>query len=252
MDEHQPVVASLSVSSFMTRAVNVFASPSELYTEVAAAPPQTSSWLLPFLAGLALALIFTFSLYSNMSLREQIYDMQTQGMQKAVEQGKMTQEQFDQMKDRMESSGPLMFMLIGGGSAVVIITIIFFLVPLVLWLATKFGLKSALTYNKMLEIFGLSSLIGFLGSIVALIMMNLLNSMHGTPSGALLVMNSYDRTNFVHNLLSSINVFTIWQLGIIGIGIAKVSNKSSGTAIGIVFALWLVWVIAASALGWVR
>ena len=252
MNQEQPMVESPPVSSFMTRATNVFTSPSELFGEVASAPPQTSSWLLPYIASLLLAIVFTFALYNNAALRQQIYDMQTQGMQKAVEQGKMTQEQLDQIKDRMESSGPMMFMLIGAGSTVVILTVIFFGVTLILWLMTKFGLKFEGTYTKMLEVYGLSSLIGFFGAIVALLLMNLLNSMHATPSGSLLIMSSYDRNNFMHNLLTSLNVFTLWQVAVVGVGIAKLSNKSSGTGVGIVFGLWLVWVIVASALGWVR
>ena len=252
MDQQQPMAESPSVSSFLTRATNVFTSPTELYGEVASAPPQTSSWLLPYLASMLLAVVFTFSLYNNATLRQQIYDMQTQGMQKAVEQGKMSQERFDQMKEGMESSGPMMFMLIGGGGAVIALTCYFFGITLLLWLIMKFGLKFAGTYGKMLEVYGLASVIGLLGAIVTLLMMNFLNSMHATPSGSLLIMNSYDRNNFVHNLLASLNVFTLWQAAVAGIGVAKVSNKSNGTGMGIVFGLWLVWVIVSSALGWVR
>jgi hypothetical protein len=252
MNQEQVMVEPPSVTSFLTRVTNVFSSPTELYGEVASVPPQTSSWLLPYLASLLLAVVFTFSLYNNAALRQQIYDMQLQGMQQSVDQGKMTQEQFDRMKDGMESSGPGMFMLIGGGGAVLAITLYFFGITLLLWLVAKFGLKFAGAYGKMLEVYGLASVIGFFGAIVTLLMMNFFNTMHATPSGSLLVMNSYDKSNFVHNLLASINIFTIWQAAVIGIGIAKVSNKSSGTGMGIVFGLWLVWVIVSSALGWVR
>src|ERR1041385_37183 len=233
MDQTQPVTETPAVTSFMTRVTNVFSSPGELYTEVASAPSQTTSWLVPLLCSLILGIVFTFALYNNPVLRQQIYDVQEEGMRKAVAQGQMTQEQMDTASERMESSGPAMFMLIGGGSTVVILAISFFGASLVLWLSAKFILKFNGSYKKMLEVFGLAAMVGVLGSVITLLMMKMLNSMHATPGGALLIMDSFDRGNMGHKLLASVNIFTLWQTGIIGIGLSKLSGKSTGTTLGL-------------------
>lgn len=233
----------------MTRATNVFMSPAELYTEVASTPVQTSSWLIPFILSILITVLFTFALYNNPDLRSQIYDMQAQGMRTAVEQGRMTQEQADTVRDQMESSGPVVFILFGSVSAGFMVVIVFFGAALVLWLAAKFFMKFTGSYKKMLESFGLSSFIGLLGSIIALLMMNLLGSMLATPSGAFFIRDSFDRTNFVHGLLASMNVFTIWQVAVVGLALSKLSGKSTGMGLAIAFGLWLVWTIIASLLG---
>src|SRR5207247_596596 len=170
MDQEQPVNAeslpnSPSVSSLLSRATDVFAAPGDLYSEVADAPVQRSSWLVPYALSMILAILITFSFYNNASLRQQIFDMQEQGMKKAVAEGKMTQEQYDTMSERMESSGPVMFMLIGGGSAVVIFTVVFFGATLIVWLVARFALKFTGSYGKMLEVYGLATIIGLLGAI---------------------------------------------------------------------------------------
>ena len=253
MDEQQSIPGGIpSVSSFIARSTDVFAAPGELFTEVAAAPVQTSSWLLPLALSIVLSLVFTYALYYNGNLRQQIYDMQTRGMQKAVEEGKMTQERFDQVKEGMESSGPGWFMLIGGGGAIVSILVMFFCATLVLWLAVKLAFKFTGSYKKVLEIFGLASIIGLLGSIVTLLMMNVFNSVHATPSGSLLIMESFDTDKMEHKLLASLNVFTLWQAGVLGMGIARVTGKPTGAGLGLVYGLWLAWAIAASFLGLAR
>src|SRR5437667_12710140 len=83
-DQSAVAVPASASTSFLTRATNVFASPGELYGELGSNPPQTASWLIPFIFSLILALVFTFALYNNPSLRQEIYDMQSRGMQKAV------------------------------------------------------------------------------------------------------------------------------------------------------------------------
>ena len=233
----------------MTRATNVFTSPGELFAEVAQAKTQTSSWLLPLLLSIILAIVFTFSLYNNPTLRQQIYDMQMRGMEKAVAEGKMSQDRADTIRDQMESSGPMMFMLIGGGGASIGIAIMFFGATLLLWLVVKFGMKASAGYGKMLEVFGLASLISALGSIVTLIMMNLFNTMYATPGASLLIMGSFDPTNTSHRLLASLNIFTIWQTAYIGIGMAKLSGKSTGVGMGVAFGLWVLWAVGSSVLG---
>jgi hypothetical protein len=242
--------AEITVTSFMTRATNVFASPGELFSEISSAPVQSSSWVLPFIFSICLAILFTAAIYNNPTLRQQVYDMQKQGMIKAVEKGQMTQEQMDRAAGAIESSGPVMFIVIGGVSAAFGVALAFFGVSLVLWLAAKFAMKFAGSYKKVLEIYGITTLIALLGSILALLMMNLMDSFYARPAASLFVLSGFDINNFSHNMLASLNVFTLWQTAIVGIGVAKISNKPTGTGMMVVFGLWIIWTIVSSLLGW--
>lgn len=67
--------------------------------------------------------------------------------------------------------------------------------------------------------------------------------MYASPGGALAVLNNFNPKNTTHRLLSSLNIFTIWQMVVVGIGLAKYAGKSSGTGIGVGVGLWIVWVL---------
>src|SRR6266478_1551762 len=124
MDQQESAVTP---SSFVSRAAGVFASPGDLFKEVASAPVQTSSWMIPYIITLLVGVVFTYVLSNNPSLRQQILEPQQQKMQKQLDEGKLTQEQYDKGVAMMES--PTMFMAIGGGSAIVIVTVAIFGAP---------------------------------------------------------------------------------------------------------------------------
>ncbi|HUL43972.1 MAG TPA: YIP1 family protein [Bacteroidota bacterium] len=244
MDEQQPAAASqLPVTSLMTRATNVFASPGELFTELRDSPIQTTSWLIPFIILIILGIVSTYSVYTNTTLRQQVYDRQEQQYRTAVSQGRMTQDQADQTMERMENSGAAMFVIFGSGIQIIIMSAVFFLGALIYWLAAKIILKFPGAYNKVLELFGVALWIGILGTIITLIMINLLNSLVASPGAGLLLLGSFDQTNKVHKLLAALNVFTLWQTGIIGYGLARICGKPTGTGLGISYGLWAVWTI---------
>lgn len=238
-----------SPSSFMTRAANVFSSPGTLFEEVKAFPTRNSSWIIPLLITGVFTMFLTFGIFSNPVLVQQIRETQATQMDKAVEEGKMTREQADKAAEFMGSDS-LFMMAFGVVSAAAIAAISFFVVPLMLWLAVKAAFSYQGGYGKMLEVFGLSSLIGALGILASLILITVFDSLHATPGGGLLLLDSFDRENIAHNFLSSVNVFTLWQVAVVGIGMGKISEKPMEAGMGLAFALWVVWAVLASTLGW--
>jgi hypothetical protein len=250
-EQNQPQVTSsapVEISSFGTRAVNVLTAPGDLYAEVARAPVQTSSWLVPFLVIIALIVLMLYSFTSNAVLYDQMLKPQHEEMQKQVADGKMTQQQADQAAQFMQNKG--LIFAFGAASAVLITTIFVFGAPLVYWVVIKGALKYTGNYKKVLEVYGLSMIIGIVGMLVSIIMMNMMESMYAQPSGAFFLRESYDQGNFVHNLAASLNVFSVWQVAVTGIGLSAVSGKSRGAGIGLAFGLWIIYVLIASYMGW--
>ena len=246
--ENQTIQPVPEISSFITRAANVFSAPGELYAEVSQSPVRTSSWLAPYICSIILSVLVFIALAGNQTLRQQLLEPGRQELQKQVDEGKMTQDQREQASAIMEGK---IFLVIGTAGAAFFVTAFFFAAPLVLWGIMKFGFKLPRNYKKLLEMYGLASLIGILGTIVTLLLMYQFESIHARPGGSLLVLASYDIHNVGHNLLGSLNVFTLWEVAVTGIGLAKLSGKSTGVAMATVFGIWLVWTIIASFLGWV-
>jgi len=62
--------------------------------------------------------------------------------------------------------------------------------------------------------------------LVSMIMMNMMDSMYAQPSPRSSC-GHYDAGNFGHNFLASMNIFSIWQVAVTGIGLAVVSGRKS-------------------------
>lgn len=240
-------VSTTQTSSLITRITNVFASPNELFAELSQTKPITSSWLVPLIISILMALFVIMALQLNESLKFQLKEIQSERIQELINKGKMTQEQAERATGQTGSAKT--FIIWGGLSATIMTTIIFFLISLIFWVAAKIGLKFNFNYTKMLEIYGLTTLISSLGTIVTVLMMYLFDNVRAAPSFSIFIMDKFNLSNDFHILLSQLNFFTIWQIGILGYGIAKVSNKPTSAGLILSYALWLIWVVTSSFLG---
>jgi len=246
--DQQPITAEpIELSSFMTRATNVFAAPSDLFSEMASTPAQNSSWTVPLILSVILSVLFVISMNSNPDLRQQMAEPGRQAIQEKVTSGQMTQEQADQAEQFMSSSIFVYTAIVG---AVVVTGAMMFCLPLLLWLIVGAIFKTPTTYKKMLEVYGISSMISLLGTIVTLIMMYLMNSMRAIPAPSLLIMNSYDYHNIAHRFLSSLNIFTAWQVVVLGVFVSKMTRRTAGVGIGATMGAWILLIILISLAGW--
>lgn len=243
-----PSAAPVEISSFGTRAVNVLTAPGELYAEVAVAPVQTSSWLIPFLVLVAIVVLLMYSMTNNPSLFDQMMEPQRAEMARQVASGEVSAAQAEQASQYMENKG--IIFAFGSLTVVFFTTAVVFGAPLVYWLVSKAALKFTGGYRKILEVYGLSMVIGIVGTLVALIMMNMMDSLYAQPSGAFFLRDAYEQENFGHNFLATMNVFSLWQVAVTGIGLSAVSGKGRGPGMAVAFGLWLVYAVCASFLGW--
>jgi len=235
------------VTSFMSRAATIFTSPAEVYAEIAVTPAQVTSWLIPYILSAIVSIVFVFSLYNNPELRNQMAEPGRQAIQEKVASGKMTQDQADTAEKFMNS--PL-FLITGMAGAAVMATVATFVLPLLLWLIVMLAMKATTNYQKMLEVYGISALISILGTIVTILLMQAMNSMRAIPSPSIFIMESYDYHNLAHRFLSSLNIFTAWQVIVLGIGVSRISNRSAAAGISATMAIWVLLLIAAALIGW--
>jgi hypothetical protein len=248
MDDRSPLPSAPSLGKVLP---DIFASPSEVFQSLKNTAPSTALWLLPFIVTLLIVIVSVITLFTNETLKTEMKDIQSKSIQKMVDEKKLTQEDADKAEARTESMGGMMI-AVGIIAGVIFMAAFYFGGALFLWLANKTILKSAVGYGKHLEMYGMASWIGVLGGIVTLLMMVGLGSMAATPSGALAFLGSFDPTNKLHMLFASLNIFSIWQTAVIGIGLSKLSDKKTGAGMGVAFALWIVWVALSILLGIAR
>jgi hypothetical protein len=239
--EQQPVpaAATISLGNLIT---NAFSSPADAFEGLRTSPPRASTWVLPLVLLIVFASLMSYVMFTNETLRTQFMDSKSQRLQQRVQSGQMTQEQADRALQQTEQMGGMMvaFGIIG---SVITISIFFFGAALIFWLVGKLALKAPAGYGKYLELWGTSEWIGLLGAIITLLMILGMGSMYASPSAALAVLSSFNPSDTTHRLLGSLNIFSIWQAIVLGIGLSKYAEKPLGTGIGIALGLWVIWVL---------
>jgi hypothetical protein len=248
MDDQQSLPSAPSLANTIS---DVFAAPSDVFQSLKNTAPSPMLWVAPFIAMLLISIVTITLIFTNETLKSELKETQSKAIQKMVDDGKLTQDQADKAENQAESMGGIMI-VIGIITAAIFLAAFYFGGALFLWLGNKTILNSAVGYGKHLELYGIASWIGVIGGIITVLMMVGLGSMAATPSGALALLGSFDPTNKLHMLLASLNIFSIWQTAVIGIGLSKFSDKPTSAGLGVAFALWVVWIILAILLGIAR
>lgn len=249
MEEQQLLPAAPSLG---TTFIDVFTSPSDVFQKLKGTASSPMLWVMPLIVSIVMAVLMTCIIATNESLHGQVIDQQRAALEKQVEKNKVTRENADLQMDRMEKAGSGLFIAFGSVFASLAIAAGFFIAALFLWLADKAFLKSTEGYGKHLELYGITSWISVLGGIITLLMIVGLNSLTASPSASLAILGNYEPANDFHKLLSALNIFSIWQASIVGIGLTKFSNKSMTIGMIVAFALWILWVAVSILLGIAR
>lgn len=239
MEEQAPSAPTISFTDIV---MNVFASPAEAFEGIRTSPTRASTWLIPIIILIILSSVFTWLIFTNDALKAQVVDAQRVRLEEQVRSGQITQERADQAMEGIDRAGGV-FIAFGIIGSVLMISITFFGAGLIFWLVGKVALKAPAGYGKYLELWGATQWIGVLGLVITLLLALSLNSVYASPSGALAVLAQFNPRDTVHRVLSSLNIFSLWQVVVAGIGLAKFSGKSMGTGIGYALGLWVIWVL---------
>ena len=226
-------------SSLLSRMVNVFAAPDEVFEEVKRTPKTAANWLVPAIISAVVGVVAAVVLFSQPTILRQMQEGQTRVMEKQVQDGKMTQEQADKATEAMEKIiGPMM-MVIGAVGAVAVSFGRVFWWGLVMMLIAKWFLKSQIRYLKAVEIAGLASLIITLGGVVQTLLAVFLGKM-ATVSLTLLL-KEFDFTSKLHFMLGAVNLFKLWAIVVLGAGLARLAGVSWAKATLLMLVYWVVW-----------
>jgi hypothetical protein len=234
--------------SFSEKVMNIFASPGELYENVRLTEKTTSNWLVPLVIFIVVAAIMSQLMIHNASLADQLGATIKKGFDKQVQEGKMPQERADQAYEQFAKPGSTMFTISQLGGIAIMTPIVLFVVGLVYWLIGRSAMGARVPYLKVVEVVGLTFFISAIESIVTILMMYAMDSIHATPSLGAFVTN-FDIENKMHLALSKVNVFTFWNLAVTGIGLSKLFQRDLPKVLVLVVALWILWAVATILLG---
>lgn len=236
--------------SLAARLLNVFAVPGDVFEEVKVARHSAANWLVPMLIASVVGAISAIILFSQPAIQQQLREKQAQAMEQRLEQqvqaGKLTREKADQQLAMLATMfGPTMQKVFGSVGAVFysVVRVLFW--ALVLWWLGRGWLRAPFGYLKAVEVTGLAGMIGVLGSIVTLLLQVNFSNPSASPSLALAV-GEFDEKNVSHTLLAMVNLFEVWQMGVLASGLARLAGVPFVRA---AFPLLVVWMIVMVVLG---
>ena len=220
--------------SLAARLLNVFATPSEVFNDVKTAPASTANWLLPGVLSALVAVLLAIIIFSQPAIRQQVHEQQAKAMDKQVQSGRVPREKADQALEWLEK------LTVPGAilSAVIFSLLRVIWWALVLWLLGRWFLKVQFPFIKTLEVAGLASMIIVLGTVVTVLLTVNLAKMFATPSLGLLV-TDFDATRKSHLMLGAANIFSVWLVGVMSVGLARLASVPFLRAAWFVFAYWV-------------
>ena len=229
--------------SFTDKIVSIFSSPGEVYDNVRQTPITHSTWLVPTLILAVVGALLGYVVMSNPSLSDQAKRLANEQMEmqfeKSIREGKMTAEQAEKAREQMSSFGSIATISrIAGAAFSPFITL--FAGSLVYWLLGKGVMKAAAPYWKVAEVIGLALFITVLEHIVTTVLAVTMDNVFASPSLMLLV-TGFSAQNSLHLLAAAMNIFTIWYLAVISIGLSRLFQRDLPKVLVLVFSLWLLW-----------
>jgi hypothetical protein len=246
MEQEQTTVkpAAPKETSTISKLMNIFVAPGEVFESIKAAPKKSGLWAIPCLLAIVISIIFVFVVFSDPAIQSQMREMTEKQVESRIAQQNLSPEQAEAARQQASSMmGGTMLKIFGIIGSIVYTIGTLLLVSLVLVLVSKIAFKTPVIYGKALEIVGPSLMTNFvLGSIVSMLTILAMGSIHATP-GLGLAISQFDPENKVHVLLSSVNIFTIWYLAVLSIGLGKLASVKTGKAAIWIFGIWVVWTL---------
>jgi Yip1 domain len=233
--EPPPEAPKPRTTSLMARLLNVFAVPGQVFDEIKASPVRVGNWLIPALlwavAGTAAVLV----LVSQPEIQKKLGDNIPKALDKQVEAGKLPAADAALLKKIFETAKvPL---LIGVGVVLSIAQVFWW--AFILWLFGLLFLKSRFNYVKGLEVAGLAMMLSVLGAIVTLLLCVDLEPIFSGQAPNLTV--SEAALNRRSTLIgASADVFSIWFLAVMSVGLSRLTGKPFLRAAWLVFAYWVM------------
>jgi hypothetical protein len=234
LSEVQPATPQPPTMSLMARMMNIFAAPSDVFDDIKNSPPSTANWLVPAVVLVVVGWICSGIILSQDAFRHQVSELVEKSIQKQIEKTHMPEQQADMARKMGEISWKVQ---VAVGPAILAFAIPF-IWGLFLWWVGRKVFKAHLPFMKGVEIAGLSSTIGILEAVVKTLLIFVTGNIMASTSLAMLV-KDFNPQNPTHSVIAVVNVMTFWALAIRGIGLARLTNVSTGRAIAWVFGIWI-------------
>jgi hypothetical protein len=230
--EQTPQVESVKPMSAPSGVLRILFQPREVFTSV-----QTkANWLLPFIILIVLTLVATIVLSPT---------IKTEVLNNIASNPDISEEQRAQVVEQVSGGLTLPAIMIPG---LLYEILAFFVIAAVFFFVASIMFGAEGKFVQMMSITGLALMVSVPETIVKLPMMLARQTMKVHTDLALFLPLSMEKS-FVYSLLGHIDIFSIWKVYLIGLGMAVVFKFAQKKSLTASFVVWGIYVLVASALG---
>ena len=243
-----PAVPAPAGLSEPQRIINVFVAPSKTFEDIR----RNASWWVPWLIGaifaISISVLFSKKVDLEPIVREQLASRGAAWDSLSKEQ----QEQQVAFGLKIAKITPYVFpvlSIVGG-----------LIIAAILMAVFGFAYEASVPFSRSLAIFFYAGLPGIITAILAMITLMTASDMEGRNPRNLVAtnlayfMDYHNTSKFLYGMAQSLDIITIWVIVLLGMGFKVVSGKpklTTGTAVGTVFVIYLLYRLVVSSLGWV-
>jgi hypothetical protein len=215
-----------------SKVLNVFFEPKKVFESLKIKP----TWLVPFII---VALLGMGSFYFTFPY---IMDQQ---VERIMENERIPEQQKDRIVEQLKEKAhpPLWQMALAPAGSLVALVV----VAAVLFFVFNVLLGGDSTFRRVFSVYCYSSLIAIPALIVKLPLIMTKRTIDIQTSLAVLL-SPESKGSFVHSILSSFDIFTIWQVILVSLGLGLMYKYSTQKALTTVVIIWLIWIFAKSGL----
>lgn len=235
--EQAPPAPSMSLGA---RLLNVFACPGDVFEEVKAGRPSAGNWLVPGLMLSLVGVVFALIVFSQPAIVQTLKEQQEKKMDQLVKDGKMTRSDADRAIEQIDRfTGPTMLKLFGSVAS------FFFTFGRMLWWALilmllgRWFLHARFSYGKSLEVSGLALMISMLGVLVSMLLIVKFERLSASP-GLGIAIPDFDVSRKSHLFAGAANVFSIWQVCVLAIGLSRLAGARFSRSLLVIFVFWIL------------
>lgn len=227
------------------RLSNVFAAPSKTYIDLR----RNASWWVPYLLVVAIAYLFAFTIMNKVGL-EQLTES-------GIKQNSRAAQQYEQaspeQKQLMIQRGVIFGKAITYAQPITIL-IVMVIFAAVLMATFNFGVGAELTFKQCLAAIAYAGVVGavkpLLGAITLFAGANTENFNPRNFVGTSLAyyLDQATTAKPLYALAGWVDIITIWQFVVLGIGFSALTGKKSSTGLGVMFGWFALLVLGSMAL----
>lgn len=244
-DALSPAIEPISKTDAL---VGVFTEPGKTFEAIGQS--KGNYWLMPILICVVLGLLSSIIAQMDPQLLGAMMDKQKTKMREKLEQevkeGKMTQEQAQQTMEQstkfMDPNSGLFKLMAYAGSTFGIF-IIFLLISLLYFVGLKI-FKSQAGFIEAMNVVSLGMIISSIGGLIAIVLSVVMG--HLVSVGAGLFLTEQSAGEKAYKVATSLDVFAIWEHIVYAIGLSKVGRIPTGASYGLVFGLWIIWILVSA------